>query len=938
MIDLIKKILLLFFLISGTLFSVSAKKIPQNPNLIKGKLSNGLTYYIYPNDYPKGEAIYRLFIKSGSVFETEDQKGLAHFLEHMAFNGTTHFPGNSMIRFLESHGAKFGKDLNAHTSMNETVYKLQLPSSDRQMVDSTITILADWAGHLLLDSLEIEKERGVILSEWLSRTGPESEIGEAFLMEILNGSRYSKRKTIGDTAVIRHFKHEEIKNYYRDWYAPRLMAVAVAGDVDSEYVKNLIVEKFGSLKNGSVKEIPSYAIDDYDSVSVKRVAHPSLKKEELNIIRLLPMPDPVQTEKDYKNYLQRAMLNRLTKARYNALTFDDVPFNGASLSHSSFLNIKGGLFASVELIPGKIEAGITEFARETERMVRYGFSKKEIDKEKKRLLNTLRRRAESKNPEQSSSFIEEMYQNFYIGHQMFTPAEEYRMARKFIAQIDSSMLVKQLQKLERSALPHYLITSSEKNKDEFPDDRKLLSIFEQVKKETLAPYVLQFEVPDQLLPEKPEGGKIVGRRSIDEIDAQELILSNGVKVIFKNNSLDKDRIVVSGFRKGGLYALDSTRYVSGIFSGSVIPLSGAGEFSRDALSYFLSGKDVSCRFLVEKHRSGVIATSKIDQMETMFQLLFLRWTQPKVDMDLLRQVMDKSIEKYRTIRKTDADLFNTELRNILRTPDYTDREISDTIIENEVKAEWLLPAYNHCFGAAEGYTFIITSDQPLQDIEPFIETYLGGLPGGKSCTEYVHKGGKIPVESVVFSRKAGDSPKAVVSLIFQQDSIDGSIMDLNLKNDVAKGILRMKLLAVLREKMGMVYSVGVSVGATQHPSALCRETISFSCLPDNVQALVDSTFLVIGNMCDDPDSFSGELEDVKTNLIKDWKITKQRSSFWTTQIRNTLYNNIPDWKHITDYEARVKNITSEDVADHIRKCFLKTPVVKAVLLPKDDKE
>ena len=142
----------------------------------------------------------------------------------------------------------------------------------------------------------------------------------------------------------------------------------------------------------------------------------------------------------------------------------------------------------------------------------------------------------------------------------------------------------------------------------------------------------------------------------------------------------------------------------------------------------------------------------------------------------------------------------------------------------------------------------------------------------------------------------------------------------------------------LREKMGMVYSVGVSVGATQHPSALCRETISFSCLPDNVQALVDSTFLVIGNMCDDPDSFSGELEDVKTNLIKDWKITKQRSSFWTTQIRNTLYNNIPDWKHITDYEARVKNITSEDVADHIRKCFLKTPVVKAVLLPKDDKE
>lgn len=319
------------------------------------------------------------------------------------------------------------------TSMNETVYKLQFPSSDRQMVDSTIMILADWAGHLLLDSLEIEKERGVILSEWLSRTGPESEVGEAFLMEILNGSRYSKRKTIGDTAVIRHFKHEKIKDYYRDWYTPRLMAVAVSGDVDPEFVKRLIVEKFGFLKNGSVKKIPSYGIDNYDSISVKRLAHSSLKKEELNIIRLLSMPEPVQTEKDYKNYLQRTLLNRLTKARYNALTFEDVLFNGGRLSHSSFLNVKGGLFASVELIPGKIEAGIIEFAQETERMVRYGFSKKEIDKEKKRLLNTLRRRAESKNPEQSSSFIDEMYQDFYIGHRIITPAEEYRMAKKFIA-------------------------------------------------------------------------------------------------------------------------------------------------------------------------------------------------------------------------------------------------------------------------------------------------------------------------------------------------------------------------------------------------------------------------------------------------------------------------------------------------------------------------
>ncbi len=215
---------------------VSAQEIVQNPKLIKGTLDNGLTYYIFPNDFPKGKAVYRLFIKSGSVYETEEQKGLAHFLEHMAFNGTKHFPGNSLIQYLESKGAKFGRDLNAHTFYNETVYKLTLPSNSVGMVDTTLTILADWLDGLLLEEEEIDAERGVIMSEWLSKQRPEAEVNDALLMELMNNSRFSERKVIGDTAVIRNFEYSTLRNYYESWYQPNLAAIAIAGDVDPELV------------------------------------------------------------------------------------------------------------------------------------------------------------------------------------------------------------------------------------------------------------------------------------------------------------------------------------------------------------------------------------------------------------------------------------------------------------------------------------------------------------------------------------------------------------------------------------------------------------------------------------------------------------------------------------------------------------------------------
>ena len=911
-------------------------ELKPNPRLIKGRLDNGLTYYIYPNDYPKGEAVYRLFIKSGSVFEEENQRGLAHFLEHMAFNGTRHFPGDSMVKFLESKGAKFGKDLNAHTSFNETVYKLQLPSSDIHMVDSTLMILADWADGLLLDSLEIEKERGVILSEWLSKTGPEYDVQNAFLLELLNGSRYASRLTIGDTAIIRHFPHERLHNYYETWYHPTLMAVAVSGDIDANKVEKIVHERFGKMNAPIKPKVKDYRIPDYTEENIIKVIHPSLKKIEFNFIQLCSKPSAVKKEKDFLVFLQRALLNRLMKVRLNALAFENPSYKDASATLTSFINTKGVLMASVELVSGKIEVGIQEFATQLEQMYRYGFTTSEIEKVKKRFLRDALRRAESKSPVASLSYIDEIYSDFYQGNIILTPAEEYRMIQKYIGRVDSVSLVKLMKGVRKPHRTHYFLSAFDKVSAELPTEEELLSMLARIRSNDIARYEKNIDVPDALISELPVSGIIEVDDTIPEIGARSMVLSNGARVIFKRTTVDKDRIMLTGFRKGGLYALDSVDYVTGLFAGSIVPVSGAGDFSRDALSQYLAGNSASLRFLIDKTRTGVAGSAEKRDMQTLFELLYLKWTQPRLDESVYAQVKEKSIENYLTGNKTDTDKYYRDLSDLMQGHSYVRRTITDTLINSELKKERVLPVFNRCFGSAKGYTFIITGNCTFSEIESFVLRYIGGLPGGVSTMDYVYKGDNIPRKNTEFIRKVGDSPKALVSLIFQQDTLSEQLRSFNLKSDIVKAIVRTKLLRELREKMGMVYSVSVSIGATQYPAQLSRETIGFSCEPENVSALIAATMSQLRKLAFDSLAFETEWADVKQNLIKENSIQMQKDAFWSGCIRNTIYNGDPDWDYITRYEDIIHSVTAKEIMGYIRRCFLDSPVIKAVLYPKEE--
>ncbi len=934
MLRVIICILLLGF--SGNLFAEN-EKLQQDRKLIKGTLANGLTYYIYPNDYPKGEAVYRLFIKSGSVYEEDSQQGLAHFLEHMAFNGTTHFPGDGIIRFLESKGASFGKDLNAHTSFNETVYKLQLPTGLAGIIDTTLTILADWAGGLLLDSMEVERERGVILSEWLSKQGPQYNAQQAFLMELLNDSRYSERLVIGDTAVIKYCPRQAIREYYRKWYRPDLMAVAVTGDVDAGQVEKMIRSKFAYLRSSSDSQAPVYSIPDYGKAMVKTVIHESLDKVELNMMQLLPAFPPVRNEKDYEAYLMRIFLNRLMKARLDQLSFQQPSYTKASVGLSEFLNVKGLLLASVELVPEKIDSGILAFSRNLERMYRYGFTSLEIDKEKIKYINQIRRKAAGKSPVSSTSYMNEIYADFYAGNAMVSAEEEYRLLQKYTGKVDSVALVGLLKQTIKPEHTHYLITAFDKVSGQLPSGKDLLQVFDQVRKSRLSPYHQQLDVPETLLPQEPLTGNVINREPIPEIDGQRIHLSNGAQIIFKRSPSDKNKISLTGFRKGGLYALDSTDYVSGLYAGSIVSLSGAGDFSREALSYYLAGNTASMRLLIDKTRSGIVGGCDFEDKETLFQLLYLKWMYPCVHAAVFEQARTEAIEKYLTANRTEEELYYRELGWLLQGKDYTNRELTDTILRNELIRERLLPVFDNCFGSASGYTFVIVGDCNFEDLEELVLMYIGGLPGKQVQTSYRYTGGTILKQQFVFEEAAGISPKAKVSLIFQDDTLYPDFRIFSLEGDLMKAIVRTKLLKKLREELGMVYSVSVSASATLHPAPLSRKTIAFVTAPEQVELLIRETFGQLQEMATNPACFEAELNDVKVNMIKEMKLEQQKNSFWSAFIRNSIFNNETDWNFVSDYENIINRMDAKQLAASIQRDFLDRNVIQSVLYPAEDK-
>lgn len=914
----------------------AATPLKYDEKMVTGKLENGLIYYIYPNDNPKGEAVYRLFIKAGSVYETERQKGLAHFLEHMAFNGSENFPADGMVRFLESKGAKFGADLNAHTSFNETVYKLQLPSSDPAMVDSTMMILADWAAGLSISPEEVEKERGVIMSEWLSKQDVKREGSNIFLMALLNDSRYSERITIGDTAVIKNCDRNDIADYYKKWYHPSLMAVAVAGDVDAKAVERMIHDRFGKISGKNAPEWKQYLIEPYRTDSATIFADDRLNKIEMDIIRLIPLPVAVTNEEDYESYLLRSVINRLVKQRFSDYSFNNPAYKKGSLSQSSFLNASGVYLESVEMVPGKMKKGINDFIAHRNQIMTHGFTTDEIERAKKVILSNMQRKVDVGQSSQSAKIMDEIYSDFYVGNRLISQKDELELVKKTLPAIDSVAIVNALHALVggKSGM-RVLLRGTNKVYDEIGDENALLNLITNAYATPTLPYGKKVTITENLC-QLGAPGRIVSMKAIPDIDAVDMMLDNGARVIFRRSDLDKNKISVTALRKGGMYSLDSLQYYSGMFAKSVVGLSGAGNMSRDELNYYKAGNSASMVFLPDNTRTGLIGSAYLKDAPMMFDLMYAKWVYPRLDIEAFNQTVEKTKESYRTKQKTPGEIFGDEVSHLLNGKNYSNAELTDSIIDNCVRAEDMIPLHNRFFGPATGYTFVILADAPLDSVKGYITDYIGALPKGEVNTEWITGREPISYRNKVFHRHTGDTPKASVMLIYQQDVLPESQNIMSIKSKILQNVLRTKLLGRLREEMGMIYSVGVSSSSTLHPAPLSRTTISFVCKPEDVDTLLVATRKELNNFYEHPEQFEDMVRDVKMNLIKEHKLNLQKNSFWSSWMRNSVFNGEEDWNYLNNYESIVEGMTAAEISRFAKELLDTASYTEAILYPKDE--
>ena len=927
-----KRFLSFLLILASLTLAAREKPLPQRDSLRVGKLKNGLTYYILPNSYPEGEAVYRLFVKAGSLYEEERQRGLAHFLEHLAFNGTQHFPEDALIRVLERYGASFGKDLNAHTSYGETVYKLQLPTAPEALVDTTLLILRDWARGLTIDSLQVEKERGVILSERLQRRKAGQDASDAFLEEILGGSRYALRKTIGDTSVIQHCTVQDIRDFYTCWYRPSLLAVAVVGDVDPDQMEARIKEHFADMHKVRRPKPVTYGIPLYEDFAARTVFDSTLTDIQLDILQKAPACPAVTTEKDFRPYLVRMMANRLAKQRLSRLSFDGKDYKDASLSVSGLLGVLDVCDLSVKLEKGKVTSGVSQ-ALDAARQIRdYGFTSAEIEQVRRSLLSAYRNRTNPQHRTASSSLMDEVYSAFYLGDAILGPRTEYELMEKYLPTVDSLALVSYLQETYARAPFHAILRAPASLKGECGDAAWLDSLVRAAFSVPSVPYAYRLDIPAQLC-EDPVPGRIVSETRHPELNLVDWQLSNGARVLYRRSALSRNKISLSGCRAGGFNALDSADYYTGIFADKVVPGSGAGAFSRDALRFFLSGNSASALFVGAPGRTGLLCSAVDEDIETMFRLFYLRWTQPRVDEDYAKLLIQKTVDAYRSKEPDPQADFSRELGHLLSGSNYTNAELTDTLVLTQVRVDRFLPVFNQLYGSADGYAFVITANLDEALIRSYAERYLAALPGGPACTERVAPDRVVPKRDTSLIRHTAKTERTVVSLIFQgTEKPDLSMAEIQMEQSALKAVLRTALMARLREDMGKVYSVGVSAAGALFPSYIERTTVQFSCKEEDATLLVEESLQVMQGLVANPSSMARTLADVRANLKKEHEMNLQKSSWYGSYVRDAIYQGEEDWSLPGRYPSLVDTLTPERMAARIGT-ILAQPRVTAILYP-----
>ncbi|MFZ4413338.1 MAG: M16 family metallopeptidase [Bacteroidales bacterium] len=912
-----------------------SKALPIDPKVRIGKLDNGLVYYIRQNKKPEKRVELRLAINTGSIMETDIQQGLAHFTEHMCFNGTKNFPKNELVNYLQKIGVRFGADINAYTSFDETVYMLQIPTDKEGLLESGYQVLEDWAHNVSFDGKEIDKERGVITEEWRLGLGAQDRMMKKIFPVLFKDSKYANRTPIGKIEIIENFKHETIREFYHDWYRPNLQAVIIVGDINLDSAEAKIKQHFGAIKN---PENPKpRTVFDLPANKEPLIAIETDKEATNNMVMLFYKHPHVikQTVGDYKEYLMEQLYTGMLNARFSEIALkQDAPFIGASTDYGQFLARSGDAYSSyASAKENQIDKSLEILLIENERVKKYGFLASEFERQKEEILSRMEKSAKEADKTESANFCSEYVSNFLSKEPIPGIKSELKFAKKLLPEItlaDVNAKAKIWVTDDNMAL---VVTAPDKEGVKVPTKEQIMAVVQNAKTKQLDAYVDNFKT-EPLLEEDLKGSTVVAKTENKEVGFTELTLANGIKVVLKPTDFKNDEILVSAYSPGGHSLYPDQDFISANFSSEIVDQSGIGNFDNVQLEKKLKGKVVQISPYISDIKEGFTGSSTPKDFETLLQLTYLYFKSPRKDTAAFNTFTSQMKNQLKFIKANPQYAFYDTLykssypgaKRMMIIP--SEQQI------NQIKLDRAFQIYQDRFADASDFKFFFVGNFDVDSITPMIVKYLGSLPitnrkeNWKDVSAEFAKG----VTEIKFHK--GTEKQGMVGLL-----MSGNI-EWNDKNKIDIALLQeivdIKLVEVIREKLSGVYSPQAMINMEHYPKAEYNIMVMFGCAPKSADKLTKAVFGIMKDLLKKGPS-QLDFDKAKEAVTRERETNLKKNNYWLHKIEAAYFNG-DDINQSMKFEEQLKAVSLDDLKQLSLKCFTKDHYVRVVLMPEEAKK
>ena len=918
-------------------FAQQLPPIPVDPNVRIGKLDNGLTYYIRKNALPENRADFYIAQKVGSIQEEDNQRGLAHFLEHMCFNGTTHFPGDALKQYLERIGVKFGENLNAYTSVDETVYNISnVPVTTPGAIDSCLLILHDWSNDLTLDPKEIDKERGVINEEWRTRMSAMQRMQEKVLPQMFVGTKYANCFPIGTMDVVMNFKYQTLRDYYEKWYRPDLQGIVVVGDIDVDAIESKIKTMFADVPaQPNAAERVYYPVND----NKEPIIIIEQDKEQPHIQALI-FNKHEATPNDQKGnlgylvqYYATNLVSYMLNARLNELTQTaNPPFIYAATYDGDFFvaKTKDAFTGVVVCKEGAVEDGIASTLREIERARQFGFTETEYNRARTEYLRHLESAYNERDKRKNVEYVNEYVRHFLDNEPIPGIEEEYNIIANQVApNIPVAALNLMIKELITDDNQVITIFGPEKEGIQMLTKDAILKTLKDVKAEKLTAYV--DKVSDEpLMAEKPKGGKIVAEKENPLFGTTELTLSNGVKVILKKTDFKADEIRMKGVSLGGSSIFPDSEIIN-IQSLDAVGVGGLGNFSAVDLEKVLAGKKASVNYGIGSLTETVNGNCSPKDLETMLQLTYLTFTAPRKDDDAFASYKNRSKASLQNQELNPNVAFSDSIQATIYMHHPRAIQMKADMID-KIDYDKLMEMYKDRYKDASDFTFILVGNIDIAKDKVLIAEYLGALPATNRKETF--RDTKMEMRKGVYKNefiRQQETPKASVLVLYNGDC------KYNQKNDILMSmtsqILDLVYTEKVREDEGGTYGVYVGGNLNKYPKETAYLQIIFDTAPEKKDKLMKIIFAEAENLAKEGPS-EANLNKVKEYMLKKHKENLKENGYWLGNIDEYVFTGVNMMK---DYETLVNSITAKEIQKFANDLFKQKNEVEVSMVSPEKK-